>query len=100
MNRHQPTPRSQFEENERMTPDQYARLTGVSPYGRPTLSGRRLGDLTKADHDAEADLWKRVEEISRRLVNGSPPTPEERALLDDFARWGRRMWSWALGLLD
>jgi hypothetical protein len=99
MNQH-PPPRSQFEENERMTPDQYARLTGVSLSGRPTLCGRRLGDLTKADLDAEADLWKRVEEISGRLVAGSRPTPEERALLDDFVCLRRRMWSWALGLPD
>jgi hypothetical protein len=99
MNRH-PPPRSQFEENERMTPDQYAKLAGVSLSGRPTLCGRRLGDLTEADLNVEADLWKRVEEISRRLVDGSRPTPEERALLDDFVRLGRRMWSWALGLPD
>jgi hypothetical protein len=99
MNRH-PPPRSQFEENERMTPDQYAKLAGVSLDDRPTLSGRRLGELTEADLNVEADLWKRVEEISRRLVDGSRPTPEERALLDDFVRLGRRMWSWALGLPD
>ena len=95
-----PPPRSQFEENERMTPDQYATLTGVALSGRPTLSGRRIGDLTEADLNAEADLWKRVEEISGRLVAGSRPTPEERALLDDFVCLGRRMWAWALGLSD
>jgi hypothetical protein len=99
MNRH-PPPRSQFEENERMTPDQYAKLTGVSLSGRPTLSGRRLGDLTEADLIAEADLWRRVEEISRGLVAGSRPTPEERALLDDYVCLGHRMWSWALRLPD
>jgi hypothetical protein len=89
------------ERDQTMTPDQYAKLTGVSAYERPTLSGPRLGDLPVNDLGGEVDLWKRVEKIINRLESGcAPPTAEERRLLDDFARWERRMWSWALGLPD